>query len=111
MPISRLVTLGWMTKFALSCVLMASCKTPQSESLVRADEDEDGADVGPVANLSPKGGLLGSADSLPQDLGTLPRFKMTGNFPTSPAFQTSPPPTPDMAVLKGADATKAKAEA
>lgn len=94
----------------------SACRDRNSSSQVREGEGQApvaavAGDVSPVGNLSPNGGVRGSADVLPAELANLPRFKMSTSFPSAPAFQTPPPPTPNMQVLKGVDAVAAKAEA
>lgn len=96
----------------LSLLILAACKTSDTGSALR-DEQPAAAprDTSPVGNWSFTGGLLGSYDTLPDTLTDVPRFKMSPNFPATPEFLTSPPPKPDMAILKGADRDAAKSEA
>ncbi len=112
-----------MTKLSyvvLCATLVTSCRTSDSRSTIKEGEQpvtDGGAqtdpnrDTSPAGNLSFSGGLLGSNDTLPQTLANLPRFKHSTDFPPTADFLTSPPPTPDMTILKGADRVAAKAEA
>lgn len=102
-----------LLRLTLSLCVLTSCKTSDTGSTLR-DDAAPGAtprDESLAGNWSFKGGLLGSNDTLPQHLAGLPTFKHSTEFPATPDFQTTPPPTPDMQILKGPDRAAAKAEA
>ncbi len=100
-------------RILLSLFALTSCKTSDSGSTLRNDEApvEAARDTSPAGNRSRTGGMIGSQDTLPPELAGLPKFKHSTDYPVSPDFQTTPPPTPDMAILKGTDVAAAKGEA
>lgn len=81
---------------------------PQAQPAPEAPAPTRLASTDPHDNRSSQGGLKGTSDDVDALPAGLPRFQISGDYPSSPELQTPPPPVPDMQALTGGDPARAK---
>lgn len=81
---------------------------PQAQAPVEAPPQVAAASTDPRDNRSTTGGIKGTSDNVDELPPGLPRFQLSANYPSTPDFQTPPPPAPDMQALTSGDSARAQ---